>query len=487
MGNSRKIKSRLFVSVFIPLLMFSMFSFLFNPDIRVQATTTFPGDYTTLNPDGNISDTPTLNHTYYWNPHSMQTAPNGTLVLGDLDTWDIDYSGDYVVMNLTSNSTDQGHIATGPWWDRWNYTTPASRLTLANTTCIVSFDIRIVNVTYGPTSWLRIALAVSFLDPANTSGWAVKYVERDLYDNAIALNHTQGNAGNYGNVVFKGNDVIEYQDDQLAMGAWHHYDWNVSQYVEAGWGNVSSDARLEAAYCVIEVENETHAEVDIDNLWLRSVNSTGATQFGSWDSRVTRAEGSASNKVQWVTTQKNGSDGYGVFANIISTVETVSPLTVADDHQDAYWSVITSGTSNLTALLDSSFYMNGTDSLMVNGTRGSDTDNCYIEYPFLLASPLRHWTDYDFFIFFMYFNGSNFYYHRLQVLDSTWKMIEWEILDYYVNVTASGWSMITLPIRRPSIGNSTAFNYDNVTKLIFWPDRADENRTETYGTIQTPV
>jgi len=484
MGNfNRKPKTstRLVGLLFSFLLLVSMFVILYNLDIGVQAETSFPGDYTTLNPDGNISATPTLNHTYYWNPHSMNTSQDtGDLVLGNLTSWDIDYSGDYVVMNLTSGNSDWGHIATGPWYYTWNTSTGA-RQPLADTTIILSFDIRIVNVTYNPTSWLRIAMAVSFLDPLNSSGWSVKYVERDLYDNPIALNHSRGNAGHYGNIVYSQHDVIEYQDDQLGMGLWRHYDWNVSQYVNAGWGNISAAAQLEAAYCVIEVENVTHSEVNINNFWLRTVNSTGATQFNSWDSRVTRTEGSQNNKVQWVTVGKNGTDGYGVYANIAATQQNVSILTVADDHQDAYWSVTTSGTSNLTALVDSAFYMNGTDSLKVNGTRGSGTDNCYIEYNFLLASPLRHWTDYDFFIFFMYFNGSNFYYHRLQVLDSTWKMIEWEILDYFVNVTASGWSMVTLPIRRPSIGNSTAFNYDNVTKMMFWPDRADENKTETYG------
>lgn len=441
---------------------------------------TFGSDYTTINVDGNITATPTLNHAYYWNPHSMNTV-GGTLVLADLNSWSIDYSEGYVHMLLDSNSTDAGHIATGTWWNTWNISTVA-RQPLANSTYVLSFDINIVNVTYEPTSWLRIALAVAWCDPTNETGWVVKYVERDLYDNPIALNHTEGNAGHDGNIVFRGNDVIEYKYETIVLDSWRHYDWNISQYIEAGWGNISSDARLESAYVVIEVENVTHSEVKLNNLWLKVTNSSTASPLNSWDSRVTRAAGDQA-QVRWVTAWRNGTDGYGVYADVRGNewYDTDTHLVFADDNQDAYWNVITNGTSSLSAEVDSSFKMNGTESLKINGTRGSATDECYIKYPFLGASPLRIWTDYDFFVFFIYFNESDLYFHRFQAIDNESRLMEWPIKDCFNNITSSGWNMITLPIRTPTYGNCTSFNYANVSELRFWPDKAFENLTEVYG------
>jgi len=445
---------------------------------------TFPGNYTTLNVDGNVSATSTLNHTYYWNPHSMNTV-NGALVLADLNSWSIDFLEGYARLILDSNSTDAGHIAAGSWYSTWNTSDlfgVQARQPLANSTYMLSFDMRIVNVTYNPTSWLRIAMAVSWCDPTNNTGWAVKYVERDLYDNSIALNHSQGNAGHAGNLVFKGGDVIEYQYDMLPMNSWRHFDWNISQYIEAGWGNVSADARLESAYVVIEVENVTHSEVDVNNLWLRVANSSTAAESYFWDSRVSRSEGSQA-EVRWVTAWRNGTDGYGLYADIRADewYDTGTHLVFADDNQDAYWNVVTNGTSTLTADVDASFKMNGSDSLKITGKRGSSSDECYVRYPFLSASPLRAWSNYDFFVFFMYFNSSDLYFHRFQAIDNDSKTMEWEILDYFNNITTSGWSMVTLPIRRPSLGNCTAFNYANVSELRFWPDKAYENRTEAYN------
>lgn len=424
---------------------------------------TFNTGWTTLNVDGDFSLSAAEDQAYY-NPHAT----------GSIDSWSIVF-GDYATFTLDSNSTDSGHIAAGTWWYNWTGTC-GQRLNISSHTLTVEADIRVRRANYDSGAWLRIAVAAAFWDPSGYSGYDVKYTELDVWDSPAALNDTFGDAAGGGNVIYGLNDVVEWRYDSIPLNTWRSYKWNLTQYIEAAWGDVMTDAALESVYLVIEIINGTGATVDLDNFWLKILNSTDpSVVYSYWDAIA--SEVTAQNAtVKWTGAMRN-STGYSVFATVHQASDNINRTfeSMPEDNLDGFFTVTVNGSAYIDLFNDTSQKMAGSHSLRLNVSRPSGTV-AYLNHTY--AAP-QDWTNASFLVFHIWFNGSNEYYHRLRIYDGTY-WFEWEIRDTNHTLHAGQWNKVTLPLERPSVNSGAPFNYSNVEQIWFVPYMAYANRTEAY-------
>jgi len=210
---------------------------------------------------------------HYWNPHSVPYP-----VWEGVD-WEITFN-DRCRMNLNNEVAGNfGHIATGFWWDRaFRPLFLGHRIPLAGflglTDMWVDLDIRINYAEYEPPrEFLRIALASAFKTWSPDACHPVLYTELDFWDSPGCLELPGGNVSEGGDVIFDlpCSDVKEYKVDQIDLGVWKHYSFNLSDWMVRAWGITTvSMGALESVYVVVE-SDAARAEVEVDNFWVTSL------------------------------------------------------------------------------------------------------------------------------------------------------------------------------------------------------------------------
>ena len=438
----------------------------------------FGSGWVKLNSDGNFSADSATDAAYH-NPH----------VFGDVQTWSISFN-DYMTLQLQSNSTNIGHIASGTWYYNWSLpsTTVHDRMPL-NYTYILDTDVRITNVNFSSGAWLRIAFAAAFCDRYNQSGHDVKYTELDIYDSPTALNSSSGDAAGGGNVIYQGQDVVEYRVANVNISdTWSHFTWNLTQYITSAWGSMVSnnEFKLESVYAVIEVIGATNATVDVDNFNLYVLPLPNSIDpYSYWDGVASEVYAfpelspTYNNLSQWSTVSRNSS-GYSVYATVRIT-NSDTPVILAEDGLNSYFVVDVNGTASLTLSDDTTTKHSGYNSLKMVGSRPDTSSVCSMNHTF---NPIADWTAYDFLSLYIRFNQTDSYFHKIAIEDSNGEVFWWRIKDINNSLHNGQFNRIVIPLKRPEWGGSL-FNLSIVKYLIISPWKSYENLTEASGWTAT--
>jgi hypothetical protein len=436
----------------------------------------FGSGWIQLNSDSDFSEDSLTDDAYY-NPH----------LYGDIDTWSIDFT-DYMTLMVDSVSVDSGHIAAGTWYYNWTAIseTQPDRIPL-NNTFILDTDVRICALNYTDGAWLRVAFAAAFCDRYNTSGYGVKYTELDIYDNPLgALNSSSGDAVGGGNVIYQGQDVVEFRVANVSVSdTWSHFTWNLTQYINAAWGDMvaNNEFKLESVYCVIEVIGETSVTVDVDNFKLFLVNDTSwQTPYSFWDGVASEVKTDV-EEAKWTTTFRN-STGYSVYSTIHNTDWFVgTPYEIFGDNDDL--STIFVGASNGTATMTLTDVANprveGVNALEIHASITDLGDYANLNYSWLFW---QDWTGYDFLCFYMRFNTTDLF-HRVVLYDKDGKKYQWQIKDisdtrYHNTSYNSGYNKVVIPLMRPEFSEA-GFNWSEIDSICIQPCYSYENGTLTSG------
>jgi hypothetical protein len=211
-----------------------------------------------LNKDGDFAE-PSATDALIWSHHKVG-LPN--LTEGVDYGWEFNDEGK---MWIKEKSGDKGHVALGIWWDQF---TPPGKIPLYGNDIYIDFDIILdkANVTVTGNEWARVALANAFKD----SDGNVWYTDLDLWDSPNTDSHPDPN------VIYGGGDVYEYKVDQMPIGEWRHYRFNLTEWIkkrnnyEPSWGEKLKGGELESVYIVIELDKNQSADFSlrIDNFWL---------------------------------------------------------------------------------------------------------------------------------------------------------------------------------------------------------------------------
>ena len=436
----------------------------------------FGSGWIQLNSDSDFSDDSITDDAYY-NPH----------LYGSIDTWSIDFT-DYMTLMVDSVSVNSGHIAAGTWYYNWTAIseTQPDRL-LLNNTFILDTDVRIRALNYTNGAWLRVAFAAAFCDRYGTSGYDVKYTELDIYDNPLgALNSSSGDAAGNGNVIYQGQDVVEFRvANVLVSDTWSHFTWNLTQYINAAWGDMvaNNEFKLESVYCVVEVIGETSVTVDVDNFKLYVVNDTSwQTPYSYWDGVASEVLTDV-EEAKWTTTFRN-STGYSVYSTIRNTDWIVgTPYEIFGDNDDL--STIFVGASNGTATMTLTDVtdpkVEGANVLEIHASITDLNDYTNLNYSWLFW---QDWTGYDFLCFYMRFNTTDLF-HRVVLYDSDGKKYQWQVKDisetrYHDTSYNSGYNKVVIPLMRPEFSEA-GFNWSAIDSICIQPCYSYENGTLTSG------
>jgi len=209
-----------------------------------------------LNIDGDFSFSENQD-IYYWNNHSYNLADDA------IYNFTFNDHGEMAIQNSVNSEGNGGHIAMGVWWDR--HFPNKEKFPLDGNNILIDFNVKVnyANANnWKEKEWLRIALASAFQDIDNK----VWYTELDFYDSP------KTDWTDDPETIFVGGNVKEYKFDQISVGEWKHYRFNLSEWVTKAWSQKVIGGKLESVYFVIELAN-ANAKIEVDNLLITNKTS----------------------------------------------------------------------------------------------------------------------------------------------------------------------------------------------------------------------
>jgi hypothetical protein len=162
---------------------------------------------------------------------------------------------------ILATETRAGNVAIGHWWDHNGLLTSPNKTPMSVPRALrLDAELKITLINADPLATFRIAIVIEIMKA--TVG-DKRYVELDIYDTLPQQQMDSGDIPEDGDIVFTGNDVVEFKVDQLTLNTWRTYNLDFQKYIKRAWGLDEDDEICSVYLCYERQAEAKNVEIEV--------------------------------------------------------------------------------------------------------------------------------------------------------------------------------------------------------------------------------